>query len=186
MAAVLSNVEPATDCCGCARLTTGVYVIAGLDLMQSISTLAVGFTVLAVGADSYRGGAAHFWLYNETAVLAIIVMLVVAVISMIFSALAIRAVRECDAKLLWTYFLWKLGRLCFYTLLLVTDLFSQQSFFTALWVLVISTSVRGYMLWIVYSLHHLLKEGGSSGAVQAGYAGYDAEERQPLAGAEDI
>ncbi len=43
----------AESCCGCFSLTTGVYIIAGLDLLQGLATVFLGLCVLTA-PESFR------------------------------------------------------------------------------------------------------------------------------------
>jgi len=82
----------------------------------------------------------------------------------------LRGIREHDPKKLWFFYLWKLGRFCFESMLLLTDMFEAPrllavpaptvvkwleltppprlcSRFVAFVLLVVVTAVRGYCVW---------------------------------------
>eukprot|EP00294_Goniomonas_avonlea_P004237 CAMPEP_0114566244 /NCGR_PEP_ID=MMETSP0114-20121206/14776_1 /TAXON_ID=31324 /ORGANISM="Goniomonas sp, Strain m" /LENGTH=272 /DNA_ID=CAMNT_0001752617 /DNA_START=228 /DNA_END=1046 /DNA_ORIENTATION=- len=105
-------------------------------------------------------------------------MMLVAFASIFFAGVALLGVKTLDARLLWSYFLWKLGRTCFYSLLLLSDLLRSWGWELAQ-LFLISAGIRVYFLWIVWSLHQKLQTG--EGAREAGYGTLDVEERTPFA-----
>ena len=131
-------VEMATNCCGFFSLAQGVMIVAGLDLVrrrarshlcvralpagraderaagraqvQGMLTVFLGLCVLTAPEQFKGHPLAHHFLYNETTVLAVIVMSIIGAVTVHFSMCAIKGVRQLDAKLLWFFFLWKAGR----------------------------------------------------------------------------
>jgi len=78
--------------------------------IQGMLTVFLGMCVLTAPEQFKGHPLAHHFLYNETTVLAVIVMSIIGAVTVHFSMCAIKGVRQLDAKLLWFFFLWKAGR----------------------------------------------------------------------------
>mmetsp|Transcript_20205 Transcript_20205/g.29637 ORF Transcript_20205/g.29637 Transcript_20205/m.29637 type:complete len:184 (+) Transcript_20205:206-757(+) len=178
-------VELATNCCGCFSLAQGVTIVAGLDLVQGFLTVFLGLCVLTAPEQFKGHPLAHHFLYNETTVLAVLVMSLIGAVTVYFSMCAIRGVRQLDSKLLWFFFLWKAGRAFFFSLLLFSDVFKtlgtelQGSY---MMLFVFSTSWRAYLLWIIFSLYEKINNKDFSGVSAAGYSPTDVQEHMPISG----
>ena len=164
-------VELASNCLGCFSLASAVFTVAALDLMQGLLTVFLGLCVLTV-PEQYKGHPlAHHFLYNETTVLAVIVMSLIGVVTIYFSVCAIRGVRQLDARLLWFFFLWKAGRAFFFSLLLFSDVFKTLGTDlqgTYMMLFVFSTSWRAYLLWIIFSLYEKINNKDFTGIMVSG------------------
>ena len=164
-------VELATNCCGCFSLAQGVFTVAALDLLQGMLTVFLGLCVLTAPEQFKGHPLAHHFLYNETTVLAVVVMSLIGVVTVYFSMCAIRGVRQLDAKLLWYFFLWKAGRAFFFSLLLLSDVLKTigtplQGSYSFLFVF--STTWRVYLLWIIFSLYEKINNKDFTGMSASG------------------
>jgi hypothetical protein len=86
----------------------------------------------------------------------------------------LRGVREHDPKKLWSFYLWKLGRFCFESMLLFTDMFESTEYAAVLFGSVLNpqeftislrrrlvafavfaavTALRGYCVWLPHRSH---------------------------------
>mmetsp|Transcript_59173 Transcript_59173/g.139374 ORF Transcript_59173/g.139374 Transcript_59173/m.139374 type:complete len:183 (-) Transcript_59173:36-584(-) len=173
----------AENCCGCFSLTQGVYIVAGMDFLQGVLTVFLGLCVLTA-PDSFQGHPlAHHFLYNETTVLAVLVMSTIGGVSAYFALCAIRGVRNVDPRLLWYFFLWKAGRAFFFSLLLLSDVWKTLGTeFQGSYMMIFATSTawRAYLLWVVFSLYEKINTNDASGAAMAGYSRSDIEEHMPI------
>jgi len=106
---------------------------------------------------------------------------VVSGFSIFFGVMGLRGIREHDPKKLWFFYLWKLGRFCFESMLLFTDMFEAPSRFVAFILFVAVTVLRGYCVWCVYSLHaSLIGEAGTEAVFNAGFSVEEGSEHIPL------
>lgn len=178
-----SNFELATNCCFCFSLATGVIIIATLDLLQGALTVLLGAACLLI-PDSLKGHPlAHHLLYNETTIVAVLVMSAIGACSAYFSWCAIHGIRNLDSSQLWKFLLWKAGRAFFFSLLLLSDVwktFGTSMLGSYLLLFVISTGWRVYLLWIIYSLYEKINTNDSSCVTDAGILRQDADERRPI------
>mmetsp|Transcript_42456 Transcript_42456/g.113602 ORF Transcript_42456/g.113602 Transcript_42456/m.113602 type:complete len:208 (+) Transcript_42456:1338-1961(+) len=180
---LMSTTKLADNCCVCFTLATGVTIIATLDLIQGLLTVFLGVACLLM-PETFKGHPlAHHYLYNETTMVAILVMSLIGSISAYFSWCAIKGIRNLDSSLLWKFFLWKAGRAFFFSLLLLSDVwktFGTAMFGSYLLVLFMSTAWRAYLLWIIFSLYEMINTNDASSAAEAGILRQDADERRPI------
>mmetsp|Transcript_46550 Transcript_46550/g.95231 ORF Transcript_46550/g.95231 Transcript_46550/m.95231 type:complete len:184 (-) Transcript_46550:414-965(-) len=177
------NTNLANSCCGCFSLTTGVYIIAAMDLLQGMLTVFLGLCVLTAPEHFAGHPLAHHFLYNETTMLAVLVMSTIGGVSVYFALCAIRGVRNVDPKLLWFFLLWKAGRAFFFSLLLLSDVWKTLgSEFQGTYMMLFATSTgwRVYLLWVVFSLYEKINTNDAAGAALAGYNREEIEEHMPI------